>query len=50
MDIWPKPALMRMRQAIRKIKTGYEIGYDMNTENHMLRIGLACSDQLRFNV
>jgi hypothetical protein len=31
-------------------KTGYESGYEMNTENHIPRIGKPSSRQLRFNV
>jgi hypothetical protein len=45
-----KSALVRLRQTIRKIKTGYEIGYEMNMKNQITSIRKACSEQLRFNV
>jgi len=45
----PKVGLAE-QQFIRRIKTGYESGYEMNIENHTPRIDRACSDQFRFNV
>jgi len=38
------------RQAIRKIKTGYETGYGMNMENKEACSCKPCSLKLRFNV